>query len=350
MSKSVVDGTNRNSLDCGVSANPRVVMYKNEITDEEYKCVLCGGGEFVVELESLSDNSGCSNKRFNIVRCLNCSHRSIFPYPQPEDIEKFYPAQYYAHVKPRNTPKNQIKSFLKRQSHRGPAGKFSNDNDSGDKPGLWAKLLAEPAYVDDGKLLDVGCGNGEYLFFAQSCGWNVKGVEPDSDAVEAMQAAGLNVVCSTAEHLPFPAEEFNVVRSWHSLEHTYSPLAALSEIERVLKPNGHLLLSVPNYGCFQSRTLGKYWPPLEIPRHLHHFTDKSLNMALEKVGLRKECEYLYSGMPFFDLGWNIKVMRAQGVKPGETMLRVAKSTLREATARVTGKDCRSFLTWWIRKI
>jgi len=325
-------------------------MKKNEEIDEGYKCVLCDGREFVVELESLSDNSGCSKERFNIVRCLNCSHGSIFPYPQQEDIDKFYPEQYYAHVNPRNTPKKRVKSFLKRQSHRRFSGKFSSIDDSGNKPGVWARLLAEPAYKANGNLLDVGCGNGEYLFFAQSCGWFVKGVEPDSDAVEAMRAAGLDVACSTAEHLPFPAEKFDVVRSWHSLEHTYSPLSALSEIKRVLKPNGHLLISVPNYGCYQSRNLGKYWPPLEVPRHLHHFTDQSLNTALEKVGLRKECEYLYSGIPFFDLGWNIKVMRAQGINPGETFLRVINSTISEAAGRLTGKDCRSFLTWWIRKI
>lgn len=325
-------------------------MQNDIIIDNEYKCVICGGTNYLFELEGLCDNSGCTDKRFNIVRCSNCDHGSIFPYPQPEDIDKYYPEKYYAHVKPRNTPKRWIKWFLKKQSHRGLPGKSSGAEDSGDMPGLWARLLAEPAYTANGALLDVGCGNGEYLFFAQSCGWNVKGIEPDGDAVEAMRTAGLDVISSTAEHLPFHAEEFDVVRSWHSLEHTYSPLAALSEIKRVLKPNGHLLISVPNYGCFQSRTLGKYWPPLEVPRHLHHFTDKSLNAALEKVGLRKECEYLYSGMPFFDLGWSIKVMRAQGVKPGDTMLRILNSTIHEATARMMRKDCRSFLTWWIRKI
>lgn len=325
-------------------------MDNNENIDKKYRCVLCGEREFAVELEGLTDNSGCSDERFNIVRCSKCDHRSIFPYPQPEEIVKFYPAQYYAHVNPRNTPKKRIKSFLKRQSHRRYSGKSSSNDDSEKKPGVWARLLAEPAYKANGKLLDVGCGNGEYLSFAQSCGWDVKGVEPDREAVETMRAAGLDVTCSTAEHLPFPAEEFDVVRSWHSLEHTYSPITALSEIKRVLKPDGHLLLSVPNYGCYQSRNLGKYWPPLEIPRHLHHFTDRSLNAALEKTGLRKECEYLYSGIPFFDLGWNIKVMRAQGVEPGKTAVRVLNSTLREATARLTRKDCRSFLTWWIGKI
>jgi len=304
------------------------------------KCDICGGTTATAVIADMRDNLAATDQVFAVVRCDDCGHFFTDPIPTAEELDMIYPKQYYAHVGPQKNLKVRGKWYLKKKCHR-PV-------DGGLHIRLLNKLLAEPAFRENGRLLDVGCGNGEYLLFAQECGWQVAGVEPDKEAVDHLREGGLDIKQGIAEDLPFESGSFDVVRAWHSLEHTVSPTKALKEIRRVLKDDGRALIGVPNFGCAQSQAMGRHWPALEVPRHLQHFTEDSLKRALAEAGLEKECDFIYSGIPFFDIMWRLAVYRQQHFDNATAYKNVARSVGQEMMARLARKDTRAFLTWWVR--
>lgn len=96
------------------------------------------------------------------------------------------------------------------------------------------------------KLLDVGCGTGATLAAFESRPVERFGIEPEAAAVEFCHKRGLTEVRQgCAESLPFPDSAFDLVLALDVLEHLEDDRAGLSEITRVVKPGGFVLLTVP---------------------------------------------------------------------------------------------------------
>jgi SAM-dependent methyltransferase len=102
------------------------------------------------------------------------------------------------------------------------------------------------------RLLEIGCSSGyltrRFLHKAE----RVCGLDMNASALRYAKRRHPNVpfVCGNAEHLPFASDSFDVVLMLEVIEHTYSDVAALAEIRRVLKVGGTLVLSTPNAGLF----------------------------------------------------------------------------------------------------
>lgn len=125
------------------------------------------------------------------------------------------------------------------------------------EPGKWSSLEEfkaryEPVIFflqkigkDDTKILDVGCGTGMAAEKLRAFG-EVYGVDISPRSI--MEARNrLDGVCvSLGEGLPFRDEIFNVIVCTETIEHFVDPVAALSEFNRALKPEGHLIISTPN--------------------------------------------------------------------------------------------------------
>ncbi len=140
-----------------------------------------------------------------------------------------------------------------------------------------------------GKLLDVGCGNGNFLSIMQKLGWEVWGVEPDPQAAKiAQELLRDTIIIGTLEPAGFPDNSFDVITAVHVLEHLHQPLGFLQESLRVLKPGGRLIIITPNTNSLGHRLFGKFWKALEVPRHLFLFTPALLGACLEKAGFRIE--------------------------------------------------------------
>lgn len=131
-------------------------------------------------------------------------------------------------------------------------------------------------YKSNTTLLDVGCGEGFFLFNASKAGYVTKGVELSRDAARyARKEFGMDVEAKPLEELQLVENHFDVVTLWVVLEHVPYPLPLLKEVHRMLKPGGLLVVSTPNVGSMLAKILGKRW--WEIRRvHINQFTTKTL--------------------------------------------------------------------------
>lgn len=146
--------------------------------------------------------------------------------------------------------------------------------------------------VGRGKLLDVGCGAGDFMVAAAGRGFDVSGTELSPAATRLAAAAGLTVHEGELWEARLPADQFDVVTCWHVLEHQTDPARLLDEINRVLRPGGRLVLATPNleahlfraaYFVARRRRL-RLWEPDEREVHLFHFSPRTLKRLVERAG------------------------------------------------------------------
>jgi SAM-dependent methyltransferase len=204
---------------------------------------------------------------FEIRRCLDCGLSLTWPPPPPDEMGRYYPDAYYGSA--------GEKRFV------GPVEGLQRAL-YGSRVSLVEKALGRGA----GRVLDVGCGRGFLLDAFRRRGWTVEGTEMSAaSSAHARDVLGIDVHLGPLEALALPGESFDAVTLWHVLEHVTTPVSLLSEIRRVLRPEGVLLVSVPNFGSPEARATGAGWFHLDVPRHLVHFTPGTLDATVREAGL-----------------------------------------------------------------
>lgn len=137
------------------------------------------------------------------------------------------------------------------------------------------------------KILDYGCGVGDYLEFMQKNGYDVLGMEPNEAARKIAQTKiGQSKVIS--KELKNINEKFDVITLWHVLEHIPNLNEIIGELKNHLTANGVLIIAVPNHQSYDAKYYGKYWAAYDVPRHLWHFSDKSMSNLLSNFGMKIE--------------------------------------------------------------
>jgi hypothetical protein len=145
----------------------------------------------------------------------------------------------------------------------------------------------------DGRLLDVGSGEGDFLETASRAGWNAAGVE-------VHDRAGVHTVFRSLEEAAARGP-YRCITMWHVLEHVPDPLDHLTHLRGMLAEGGVLLIAVPDFGGVQARLFGRNWLHLDVPRHLHHFTTRGALRVMEAAGFEilrtahQELEYDWFG-------------------------------------------------------
>jgi len=230
------------------------------------KCPNCGSSALVEKYMTKDRHYGNAGN-FRLDVCRSC--KLVFMNPMLNDIElsNYYPEESYYAYHEEIIVKRKQRGAIKRL-----VSKIIFGSDKLDK-------LENP-----GKILDIGCGNGWVLYKYKKAGWQVAGVEPSKIATELGNKAGLNIFNGTLLQAKFKNDEFDFIRSNHSFEHIYNPNETLSEIYRILKPNGELLIGVPNIAGLNSKLAGKYWFYLGAPVHTFNYSPKNLKMMLTKHG------------------------------------------------------------------
>ncbi|MGB1308118.1 MAG: class I SAM-dependent methyltransferase [Oceanihabitans sp.] len=132
------------------------------------------------------------------------------------------------------------------------------------------------------KLLDIGCGTGDFLQVAQKNKWQVYGIEPNPEARKIANSKTNNAVSETEKLTTFSKQSFDVITLWHVLEHLPNLEEQVSIFKNLLKENGTLIVAVPNYKSYDAIHYKDNWAALDVPRHLWHFNKESIAKLFEK--------------------------------------------------------------------
>lgn len=144
-----------------------------------------------------------------------------------------------------------------------------------------------------GNLLDIGAGTGDFLSFAKNKNWKVVGIEPSQKAKALAQKKGVSFVENTSD---LSDNSFDVITMWHVLEHVEDLDKQLSELKRISKPGGIIVIAVPNFKSYDAEYYKEYWAAYDVPRHLWHFS----KTAILKLFVEKEIQLLKIHPMYFD--------------------------------------------------
>ena len=161
---------------------------------------------------------------------------------------------------------------------------------AGDSPARWSgRVKVIRQHRSGGALLDLGCSSGGFLQAIASPSWRLYGIEmSESVAHRAESASGAQVFVGDILDAPYAPGSFDVITCFHVFEHLYEPRAVLQKVAEWLKPGGLFYLMVPNIDSAGARVFKTHWYALELPRHLSHFSPRSLSALAKSVGLERE--------------------------------------------------------------
>ena len=228
----------------------------------DVSCNLCGQSNFTVLEED--------QPPFRVLKCNHCSLIFVYPRPDHSELIGHYNEDYYV-------------DWIGTQKDK--------------RIRMWEKRLDKlKGFRSGGRLLDVGCGEGLFLHLAKENGWQISGTELSSYAARyASNSLNVDIFYGEILDAGFPGDFFDVVTMWHVLEHVKDPKAYLKEVRHILKPEGLLVIAVPNvngmvmriaYRIAKRRRL-KLFSKEEKELHLYHFSADTIRAYLEKTGF--EC-------------------------------------------------------------
>lgn len=233
------------------------------------KCPWCGSNKAQINLW-LKDEF-LTKKDFHICECLNCGLLYTMPRPSKEKIGAYYKSdEYYSHQENKKGFVPRLYEAIK-------------------KINLKHKFRLASRDLPVGKLLDIGCGVGDFLHVAENRGWECTGVEPSEEAREIARQRIKGDLLYSEDLEQLPDQSFDLISMWHVLEHVDDLKWQVAQLQRLIKPNGRIVIAVPNYRSYDGRFYNAYWAAYDVPRHLNHFNRTVLTKIFKTSGLSLVC-------------------------------------------------------------
>lgn len=231
-------------------------------------CPVCGSPD-IKNVLSVKDYT-VSNKTFVIAECNSCSLRFTQDVPDAASIAPYYKSENY--ISHTNTSKGLINRLY--QSVRKRTLKQKR------------RLIERASGIKKGRLLDVGSGTGAFANEMQQAGWQVTGLEPDADA-RAVGKQSYNIdLADIGQFYQLRESSYDIITMWHVLEHVHDLQGYIAKLKLLLTENGKLFIAVPNYTSKDAAAYKEQWAAYDVPRHLYHFSPRSMQVLMEKHGLR----------------------------------------------------------------
>jgi SAM-dependent methyltransferase len=232
------------------------------------RCPACEGVEFHPLFAASDRLYHTTSDEFQVVECKQCRLMQLAPQPTPAELAQYYPKNYW--FTPEDSATGRLEQIYRRFVLR-------------DHLRFVERALRESQ--ESGPVLDVGCGGGLFLRLLRDRGFGVMGLDFSVEAARvAWNANRVPATCGALSQAPFPPQSCAAITMFHVLEHLHDPRCYLKAAYDLLKPEGRLIVQVPNAGCWQFLLLGAGWNGVDVPRHLYDFRPADLDRLLDSCG------------------------------------------------------------------
>ena len=230
-------------------------------------CPVCSSSD-INPLLTVKDHS-VSKEGFVVWQCGACTLRFTQDVPDEDSIGPYYQSQDY--ISHSNTDKGLMNKLYKQVR----------------KHTLEQKATLIIHYTKPkGRILDIGAGIGAFLSVMKKKGWEIKGIEPDESARKnAEQFFQLSLEQPSALEQLTPGT-YDAITLWHVLEHVHQLHGYVEHLKNLLTPGGKIFIAVPNYTSADATAYRNFWAAYDVPRHLYHFSPKSIETLVGQHGLK----------------------------------------------------------------
>lgn len=207
-----------------------------------------------------------SKQPFAIWHCDACSFRFTQDMPDINAIGPYYQSNsYVSHSDTKEGLINQLYHLVRNYTL-----------------GTKSRLIQRVTGLSAGNLLDIGAGTGAFAHSMHQKKWKVTGLEPDATArIQAQKNYGIHLeIPSSIDQLENNA--FNAITLWHVLEHVHDLKGYWQEFNRLIAPNGKLVIAVPNYTSYDAVHYGAYWAAYDVQAFVSFFTSINGTVGITK--------------------------------------------------------------------
>ncbi len=229
------------------------------------KCPICGS-ENHKKFISAEDHN-VSHDQFTIVQCSDCNFKFTTPIPTLETIGLYYKSEnYISHSDTKKGVINKIYHVVRNRA-------------------IKQKEALAKKHSRGKSILDIGCATGDFLGYCKQQGWNTTGLEPDEDARKIAKSKNDVDALPLEELYQLNENSFDIISMWHVLEHVYNLNEDIAQFQKILKPDGTILVAVPNCSSKDAAHYKEHWAAYDLPIHLYHFTPKDMQALFNKIGM-----------------------------------------------------------------
>jgi ubiquinone/menaquinone biosynthesis C-methylase UbiE len=234
---------------------------------EIHECPVCSGRNLLPDIQCI-DHS-VSHETFSLSKCQNCELLITTPRPSNIELDKYYvSAAYTSHIGKAKTIVDKLYLAARNYTLK------------------WKlSLVKKNTQIHGKRLLDFGCGTGEFLKVAKSDGWQILGMEPSAHARRQSNTTVSNEIKSSLHEVINANVQFDAITLWHVLEHVEDLNITLSKLKDLLTKHGTIFIAVPNHTSRDAIHYGAYWAGYDVPRHLWHFGMKNMKLMADNHAL-----------------------------------------------------------------
>ena len=213
-----------------------------------------------------SKDFSLTKESFQIIQCAHCNLKYTDPVPNKDEIAPYYNfPSYISHT-------DDQTGFINKLYHKVRNHTLAQKT-------KWVQSLFT-GYK--GQLLEVGAGTGAFANAMTIKGWKVTALEPDAASRERALSTYQIKIAPIDELFTLGENKFDVITLWHVLEHVHDLNDYIRTFYKLLRPNGRLIIAVPNYTSYDAQFYKKYWAAYDVPRHLYHFSPTAMEYLAKK--------------------------------------------------------------------
>jgi 2-polyprenyl-3-methyl-5-hydroxy-6-metoxy-1,4-benzoquinol methylase len=215
-----------------------------------------------------------TGRKFDILKNLHTRILETHPRPSNEELPLYYDSvNYTSH----NDKSAGIVSFCYR---------IVKSISTRRKMRICQKSISKKTSQNKPRLLDVGCGTADFLYSCLKKGWQINGIENNTNAKNNLHTEVSSFIFDDFEFLKSQPERFDIITMWHSLEHVTDLRQTILDMKKLLTSNGVIVVACPNHKSFDAVFYKESWAAYDLPRHLWHFNKDSISMLFLQENMR----------------------------------------------------------------